>query len=120
MQLNYEWSESSFATVSSRAPHESNHPLMKVLQFFCEVSRLFLLVVWSEVILLFCERLAMMFIVLAGNSISGSFFNRGAYGNVWSSSESGANAWYRNVNSGSAQVNRNANDKSNGLSVRCL
>jgi uncharacterized protein (TIGR02145 family) len=67
-----------------------------------------------------CERLAMMFLVLAGNVSSGSFNNRGTNGILWSSSESGANAWYRNVNSGSAQVNRNANDKSNGLSVRCL
>ena len=67
-----------------------------------------------------CERLAMMFLVLAGNSISGFFNNRGTNGILWSSSESGTNAWYRNVNSGSAQVNRNANDKSNGLSVRCL
>ena len=66
------------------------------------------------------ERLAMMFLVLAGNSNSGSFNNRGTNGILWSSSESGANAWYRNVNSGSAQVNRNTNDKSNGLSVRCL
>lgn len=58
--------------------------------------------------------------LLAGNANSGSFFNRATNGNFWSSSESGANAWNRNLNSSVATVNRNANDKTNGLSVRCL
>jgi hypothetical protein len=57
---------------------------------------------------------------LAGNGISGSFNNRGTNGNFWSSSQSGGSAWNRNLNSDNAQVNRNANDKTNGLSVRCV
>lgn len=57
---------------------------------------------------------------LAGNGFSGSFFNRGSFGNFWSSSESGAVAWYRVVDSASAQVYRTTNFKSYGFSVRCL
>ncbi len=57
---------------------------------------------------------------LAGNGVSGDFFNRASGGILWSSSESGGNAWYRNVVSGSAQVYRSADVKSYGLSVRCL
>jgi RNA-directed DNA polymerase len=64
--------------------------------------------------------LAVIFKSRAGNGNSGSFNNRASNGNLWSSSESGGNAWNRNVNSGNAQVNRNADDKTNGLSVRCL
>jgi uncharacterized protein (TIGR02145 family) len=63
---------------------------------------------------------AVIFKSRAGNGNSGSFNNRASNGNLWSSSESGGNAWNRNVNSGNAQVNRNADDKTNGLSVRCL
>ncbi|PKL30878.1 hypothetical protein CVV43_05060 [Candidatus Saccharibacteria bacterium HGW-Saccharibacteria-1] len=40
--------------------------------------------------------------------------------NLWSSSESGGNAWNRNLNTTQANVNRNTNDKANGFSVRCL
>jgi hypothetical protein len=57
---------------------------------------------------------------LAGNANSGSFNNRGTNGNFWSSSESGTDAWNRNLNSGNATVNRNTNAKSNAFSVRCL
>ncbi len=57
---------------------------------------------------------------LAGFSISGTFFFRSSDGNVWSSSESGANAWSRSVESASAQVNRDTFIKSFGFSVRCL
>ena len=57
---------------------------------------------------------------LAGNAFSGAFNNRATNGNFWSSSESGANAWNRNLNSGNASVNRDTNDKANGLSIRCL
>ncbi|USN88456.1 MAG: hypothetical protein H6780_03095 [Candidatus Nomurabacteria bacterium] len=57
---------------------------------------------------------------LAGLGFSGSFSNRGTYGYVWSSSESGAFAWSRYVLSGTAQVVRYAYGKSNGLSVRCV
>src|SRR3989339_722281 len=52
--------------------------------------------------------------------INGSFYNRGAYGYFWSSSENGSNAWYRNLNSSDAGVNRNNAVKGYGLSVRCL
>ncbi|OGF29906.1 hypothetical protein A2531_02710 [Candidatus Falkowbacteria bacterium RIFOXYD2_FULL_34_120] len=59
--------------------------------------------------------------LLSGNhNINGSFNNRGTNGNFWSSSENGSNAWYRNLNSSNAGVNRNNADKGNGLSVRCL
>ena len=57
---------------------------------------------------------------LAGYSVSGFFVSRGTLGRLWSSSESGTNAWSRFVNSGSAQVYRFANVKSLGFSVRCL
>ena len=40
--------------------------------------------------------------------------------NFWSSTESGTNAWRRNLNVSEARVNRNTNDKLNGFSVRCL
>ncbi len=59
--------------------------------------------------------------VLAGyRNTNGSFNNRGAYANLWSSTENGSNAWNRNLNSGNATVNRNNNNKANGFSVRCL
>ena len=51
---------------------------------------------------------------------NGSFNNRGTNSNIWSSLESGTNAWRRNLNSGNATVNRNANNKLNGFSVRCI
>jgi uncharacterized protein (TIGR02145 family) len=57
---------------------------------------------------------------LAGYGDSGSFDSRASDGNLWSSSESGGTAWFRYVSSGDAQVNRNADDKAYGLSVRCL
>jgi hypothetical protein len=40
--------------------------------------------------------------------------------NFWSSTESGSNAWRRNLNYGNSTVNRNDNTKANGFSVRCL
>ncbi len=57
---------------------------------------------------------------LAGIGVAGSFFNRSASGGLWSSSESGVNAWGRGVLSGSAQVLRGAYSESSGLSVRCV
>ena len=54
---------------------------------------------------------------LAGYANAGSFNNRGTNGNFWSSSESGATAWNRNLNSANATVNRNANDKTNAFSA---
>jgi len=56
----------------------------------------------------------------AGYANSGSFFDRGSHGGFWSSSESGANAWHRYLFSSVATVYRYADDKSSGLSVRCL
>jgi uncharacterized protein (TIGR02145 family) len=51
---------------------------------------------------------------------SGSFNNQSNNANFWSSSESGGNAWNRNLNYNNPKVNRNDNSKSNGLSVRCV
>jgi hypothetical protein len=50
----------------------------------------------------------------------GSFNNRGSNLNLWSSTPSGSNAWRRNLNTTYSTVNRNANNKANGFSVRCL
>lgn len=59
--------------------------------------------------------------LLAGyRNTDGSFNNRGTNANIWSSLESGTNAWRRNLNSGNATVNRNANNKLYGFSVRCI
>jgi len=59
--------------------------------------------------------------LLAGyRNTDGSFNNRGTNVNIWSSLESGTNAWRRNLNSGNATVNRNANNKLYGFSVRCI
>lgn len=59
--------------------------------------------------------------LLAGNrNTNGSFNNRGTNANFWSSTESGSNAWNRNLNSNEARVNRNTNNKANGFSVRCV
>jgi uncharacterized protein (TIGR02145 family) len=60
--------------------------------------------------------------LLAGNrNTNGTFNNRTSNGNWWSSSASGAsNAFNRNLNTGNRGVNRNANNRANGFSVRCL
>ena len=57
---------------------------------------------------------------LAGSGFSGLFFLRGTDGSFWSSLESGGFAWYRYLLSGSAQVYRDTNVQSDGLSVRCV
>ena len=52
---------------------------------------------------------------------NGNFFNIGAIGNWWSSSESSTStAWYRYLDNSSGSVDRNDNDKQDGFSVRCL
>lgn len=51
---------------------------------------------------------------------TGSFYTRGTYANLWSSSESGVSAWYRYLNSAFYTVARDIYDKANGFSVRCL
>jgi uncharacterized protein (TIGR02145 family) len=49
------------------------------------------------------------------------FNNRGLSVHYWSSSVgSSSYAWYRDFNYNNAQVNRNLNYRSNGLSVRCV
>lgn len=59
--------------------------------------------------------------LLAGyRNTDGSFNNSGVNVNIWSSFESGTNAWRRNLNSSNATVNRNTNNKLNGFSVRCI
>jgi len=59
--------------------------------------------------------------LLAGyRNTNGSFNNRGTNANIWSSLGSDSNAWRRNLNSGNATVNRNANNKLYGFSIRCI
>jgi len=53
-------------------------------------------------------------------STSGSFYNLARYAHLWSSSESGSDAWRRYLSYNDAQVNRLNSDKSYGFSVRCL
>ncbi|MEI8103280.1 MAG: reverse transcriptase domain-containing protein [Candidatus Moraniibacteriota bacterium] len=63
----------------------------------------------------------MIILALAGNrNTTGGFNNRGTNANLWSSSQSGATAWNRNLNTSNATVNRNPNSKANGFSLRCL
>ncbi|MBU4011343.1 MAG: hypothetical protein KJ882_11325 [Proteobacteria bacterium] len=50
----------------------------------------------------------------------GSYNNLSNNTNIWSSLESDANAWRRNLNYNHTDVNRNTNDKLYGFSVRCL
>jgi len=58
---------------------------------------------------------------LAGlRNTAGSFSNLSSYASLWSSSESGANAWYRDLLTSQANVLRNTYGKAFGLSVRCL
>ncbi len=59
--------------------------------------------------------------VLAGyRGPGGSFYGRGAYAYLWSSTEIGSGAWSRGLSSGYATVYRYVIDKANGFSVRCL
>ena len=58
---------------------------------------------------------------LAGYSdVEESFFSRTSIGILWSSSERDVSAWNRYVSLGSGQVVRSADDKTGGVSVRCL
>jgi uncharacterized protein (TIGR02145 family) len=50
----------------------------------------------------------------------GSFYNLSSNAYFWSSSESSTSAWFRFLNSGGAAVDRYADDKAFGFSVRCL
>lgn len=66
------------------------------------------------------------FSVLPGgyrNRLSGAFSNIGARAYFWSATESeinNVNAWHRELNFNSSNVNRSLNSKSFGASVRCL
>jgi len=53
-------------------------------------------------------------------STAGSYNNLSNNANWWSSTESGANAWNRNLNYNNSSVNRNYNNKAYGFSVRCV
>ena len=53
-------------------------------------------------------------------STSGGFYGRGTYTYFWSSSESGASARLRYLDSSYSTVFRYTNSKANGWSVRCL
>ena len=60
-------------------------------------------------------------LVLAGyRYTNGCFYGRGTITYLWSSSESGANAWRRYLDSASSTVLRSMVDKAYGFSVRCL
>jgi uncharacterized protein (TIGR02145 family) len=57
----------------------------------------------------------------AGNrNTNGNYNNRANNANVWSSLESGTNAWNRNLNYTNASVGRLPGAKASGFSVRCL
>jgi uncharacterized protein (TIGR02145 family) len=51
---------------------------------------------------------------------NGSYIFRSNYVNFWSSTESGSNAWRRNLYYGNSAVRRSDNTKAYGFSVRCL
>jgi uncharacterized protein (TIGR02145 family) len=52
---------------------------------------------------------------------NGSFNNSRNNAIFWSATENDVgNAWNRNLNNNNGQVNRNNDNKQNGLSVRCL
>ena len=50
----------------------------------------------------------------------GLFYDLSSDANLWSSSESGTSAWYRDLGSGYATVRRYPDTKAYGFSVRCL
>ena len=50
----------------------------------------------------------------------GSFFSQGSFTDLWSSSVSGSDAWFRSLYSGYSTVNRTTYSQSNGFSVRCV
>jgi uncharacterized protein (TIGR02145 family) len=55
-----------------------------------------------------------------GYSGGGSFYYVGNYGYWWSATESGGNAWYRDLGYTEARVYRNPSSKAYGFSVRCV
>jgi uncharacterized protein (TIGR02145 family) len=67
-------------------------------------------------------KLKWSFYLPSGNrNNGGGFSNLGSFAHFWSATENSAtNAWYRNLNTGNWQSNRNNTNKTNGFSVRCL
>lgn len=59
-------------------------------------------------------------ILVGRHNISGSFEYPGSYASFWSSTENGADAWYRLLYLGYSSVYRGTNSKALGFSVRCL
>jgi len=60
-------------------------------------------------------------IVFSGcRNTSGTYGNRGTYAYFWSSTQSSANAWARNLDSSYSTVYRDASAKAYGFSVRCI
>jgi len=60
-------------------------------------------------------------IPLAGyRATDGSFDDRASFASLWSSLQSGGDAWNRGLYSGDATVNRTTYSKALGFSVRCL
>jgi uncharacterized protein (TIGR02145 family) len=53
-------------------------------------------------------------------SSNGNYGSRSSYACFWSSTESGTNAWRRDLSYNNSTVHRNESDKANGFSVRCL
>ena len=51
---------------------------------------------------------------------NGSFYGRGGHTSLWSSTESGGDAYRRYLHTSLAAVDRDADGKANGFSVRCL
>jgi len=51
---------------------------------------------------------------------NGTFYSRGVSTLLWSSSESGTNAWTRHLYSGYSTTYRDTHNKAYGFSVRCL
>ena len=49
-----------------------------------------------------------------------NYYSRGTFTLLWSSTESGASAWRRNLRSSYSTVYRDTRSKADGLSVRCL
>lgn len=52
--------------------------------------------------------------------LRGAFGYLGMYGNFWASSQSGANAWFRDLASAKDTIGRNVENPLLGFSVRCL
>ena len=56
----------------------------------------------------------------ARDYVNGAFYGQGDCGYWWSSSPSGAYAWYRYLDSGYSNVPRNYFNSRYGFSVRCV